>query len=569
VKRLSLLWKILLSTSVAITVLFAATAWLVLDHATRAMSESVSQEVGASFRAYQSIWKARAERLASISSILSTMSDVRAAFGTADDATIRDTATELWSRVSDEDAIFLVANPRGRVIASLGGGGKLSELAVVAQALRRFPAQATGFTVRDGRLYHMTLTPVYVQSTGGPALLNVFVAGYEVNSAAAARLKESTGGSEFVFIAGGRVMASTLPDGVARQIEGQLRGGARHRIEAGGSEYAPLVTPLADIAGAPAGKLAILRSFDEPLERIASLRRNVALLWALSIVVGLALTYVLARRIIEPVQELDRAAAEVSRQNYDCNVPVRSADELGRLAQTFNNMCASILRGRDELVRSERIATVGRLATSIVHDLRNPLAAIYGGAELLMESELPRAHVERLARNMYRASRDIRSMLDHLLEAGRGQREQASACKLREIAASAAESVCSAAEANGVEVALDIPEDVSVTVERDRIERVFQNLLANAIEAMPEGGRVSVSATAANAVVTVRVRDTGPGIAPQIRARLFQPFVTAGKKNGLGLGLALARQAVADHGGEMWVEAGEPGAVFVFRLRAG
>jgi hypothetical protein len=96
--RLSLLWKILLSTSVAITAIFGATAIIVLDHASRSMSESAGQEVRASFRAYQSLWRARAERLASVSSILSAMSDVRAAFGTADEATIRDTAAEMWAR---------------------------------------------------------------------------------------------------------------------------------------------------------------------------------------------------------------------------------------------------------------------------------------------------------------------------------------------------------------------------------------------------------------------------------------------------------------------------------------
>ena len=93
--RVSLLWKILLSTSVAITLLFAVTGWIAVYSATRATSYSVEHEVQASFQAYQSLWKSRADRLASISSILSAMSDVRAAFGSADEATIRDTAGRI------------------------------------------------------------------------------------------------------------------------------------------------------------------------------------------------------------------------------------------------------------------------------------------------------------------------------------------------------------------------------------------------------------------------------------------------------------------------------------------
>ena len=119
--RISLLWKIMLSTSVAITLLFAVTGWLAVKAATRATTQSINHEVQASFQAYQSLWKARADRLSSISSILSAMSDVRAAFRTEDVATIRDVAGELWSRVSDAGAFFVVANPRGGVIASSGG----------------------------------------------------------------------------------------------------------------------------------------------------------------------------------------------------------------------------------------------------------------------------------------------------------------------------------------------------------------------------------------------------------------------------------------------------------------
>jgi signal transduction histidine kinase len=99
------------------------------------------------------------------------------------------------------------------------------------------------------------------------------------------------------------------------------------------------------------------------------------------------------------------------------------------------------------------------------------------------------------------------------------------------------------------------------------MERTFVNLIGNAIEAMPEGGEVRVSAARVNGSALVEVADTGPGIAAGIRDRLFQPFVTSGKRNGLGLGLALSRQAILDHGGDLWVESSPgTGARFRFRL---
>ena len=99
------------------------------------------------------------------------------------------------------------------------------------------------------------------------------------------------------------------------------------------------------------------------------------------------------------------------------------------------------------------------------------------------------------------------------------------------------------------------------------MERAFVNLVANALEAMPDGGEIQISATLDGGSAVVQVQDNGPGIAPEIRASLFQPFVSAGKRNGLGLGLALTRQTVLEHGGDMWVES-EPGqgARFQFRL---
>ena len=104
-------------------------------------------------------------------------------------------------------------------------------------------------------------------------------------------------------------------------------------------------------------------------------------------------------------------------------------------------------------------------------------------------------------------------------------------------------------------------------LERSRVERVFANLIGNALEAMSGGGEVRITAEMQDGAAVVHVEDTGPGIAQEIRAQLFQPFVSAGKRNGLGLGLALSRQTVLDHGGDMWVESAPGrGARFSFRL---
>jgi signal transduction histidine kinase len=567
--RLSLLWKILIPTSLVMTVVFALTGWLVERSVVSTTYASVEQEAKASFQAYESLWRARADRLASVSQILSTMSDVRRAFGTQDQATIRDTAGELWSKVDTEDAFFLVSDAQGMVIASLGAPasfGPNDDLPMVRVARANFPKQAFGFVQKSDQLFQVVITPVYVQSAGGSALLDVLVAGYKVDKKVAEGLKRSTGGSEYVFTSRDYVITSTLGREATAQIMPELlRNPGAPQV----SDYLALPTPLPDVAGTPVGQLFILRSLAGARERLSALRRQILALWLLALVAALAVTYLVARKIMQPVAELDRAAAEIAKQNYDYRINVYSQDELGRLAGTFQSMCESIRAAREELIRRERIETIGQLSTSIVHDLRNPLAAIYAGAEMLVDSNLPEEQTRRLAKNIYRASRGIQDMLQELLDVVRGKSSASEMCSLREVIAAAWDSVAPVADNRKVELLAEVPDGLECPMERARMERVFSNLFENAIEAMRSGGRISIGSEANGENILVRVEDSGPGINPALRGRLFQPFVTAGKKNGLGLGLALSRQTLLDHGGDLWLDANGPGARFYLRLPYG
>ena len=204
--------------------------------------------------------------------------------------------------------------------------------------------------------------------------------------------------------------------------------------------------------------------------------------------------------------------------------------------------------------------------TSIVHDLRNPLSAIQGGAEVLIGSRLSLEQVHRIARNLYSASVRMKELLDEILTRYSGSDRSAEPCDLRELANNAVDKVALAAEVQSVKIIQNIPENLHITVDRQRIQRVLVNLFINALDVMPSGGNIRISAVLEGSFVLIKVRDTGPGINPDVRVRLFQQFATAGKSGGLGLGLAFSRQAVLDHGGQMWVEGGGRGACFAFYL---
>jgi signal transduction histidine kinase len=563
----SLLWRILFSTSIAITALFAAMGWLLQDQFVRIASATLEDEVRASFRAYESLWRARADQLATVSLILSRLPSVRAAFSTGDGATIRDSASEVWDQLSRPETLFLVCDPKGVVIASVAGPeaqAPLSDIAAVRSAAREFPKQARGFVTLGHRLYQIVITPVYVATTRDSALLDVLVAGVVVDSDLAMELKNASG-SDFVFLAHGSVAASTLDPAVERALAAGSSSQQR-QIQLLGSDYLQFTSELTDIDGIPVGELRILRSFKAALDQITAVRSRLAVLWLGAVLAGIGLTYVLTRRLLKPVDELDRAAAEIAKGNYEIRVPVQGAGEIGRLAETFNSMCASISKAREDLIRQERIATIGRLSTSIIHDLRNPLAAIYGGAEMLVDSKLSSAQVERLAANIYKASRQVQSLLQELADVTQGRAHAREVCRLREVVTAAYEPLAATAESRGVNVRIELGEDVELPLDRSPMERVFQNLLSNAIEAMPNGGSVNVRAERRENEIVVSVEDNGPGIPPSIADQLFEPFVTAGKKNGVGLGLALSRKTVVSHGGDLWSDQKSDGARFVLKL---
>jgi signal transduction histidine kinase len=215
--------------------------------------------------------------------------------------------------------------------------------------------------------------------------------------------------------------------------------------------------------------------------------------------------------------------------------------------------------------RHEKTSGVDWLYTSIVHDLRNPLGAIYAASELLVEADAGPTQVKRLATNIYRAAGRMRELLADLGNVARGDRPTAEICDIGEVIAAASDAASAALNKHNIQVLLKVSNGIELPLIRSHMERVFFNLIANALEAMPAGGQLHVVCRKANSSVMIELEDTGPGIPRGIRDRLFEPFVTAGKQDGLGLGLALSRQTVLEHGGDIWTEPAT-GARFVIRL---
>jgi K+-sensing histidine kinase KdpD len=184
---------------------------------------------------------------------------------------------------------------------------------------------------------------------------------------------------------------------------------------------------------------------------------------------------------------------------------------------------------------------------------------------MLIEADAGSTQVKRLATNIYRAAGRMRELLADLSNVARGDRPTAEICNIGEVIAAASDAASATTNNHNVEILLRVSDGIELPLIRSHMERVFFNLIANAVEAMPAGGQLHVVCRKANRYVLIEFEDTGPGIPRGIRDRLFEPFVTAGKQDGLGLGLALSRQIVLNHGGDIWSEPAT-GARFVVRL---
>lgn len=545
-RPLPLRWRLFLATSITVTALFGVVGWGMQRYLIAETEARVRTELRASIQAYQSVWKARTQVLAATTALMSAMSDVRSAFMTHDPQTIRDSAQELWSRVSDGSAVFLVLAPDGHLIASLGRNSSVLPVSAVPlqQAELRFPSQLSGYLSVNESLYYIVLTPVYVQGTSEPLLLNVLCAGFAIDAGVSAELKHLAPQTDFAFTDGVRVFASTLP---------------RFRPTPNPDGFLVSHQTLLDVVGRPLAELQVLYPYAPISASLHRLSGVLALAWGITVLAALLISSYTTRRLLEPVKLLDRAALEVANGNYAFRVPESRTDELGRLGATFNRMCESIEQARADLIRHEQIQTIGRLGTSLVHDLRNPLAAIYGGAEMLVDGQLPPEHIKRVADNIYRSCLRLQELLRDLLNISRGQRSTPELCRIKDVIEAAAESVVF--PEGRIHLDLQVPDDCEAMADRSRAERVFSNLFSNAADAMPDGGQIHVWTEPAAESVRVLAQDTGPGIPLPIRAQMFRPFVT-GKRSGLGLGLTLSRQTMIDMGGDLTVLDRAGGACF-------
>ena len=299
------------------------------------------------------------------------------------------------------------------------------------------------------------------------------------------------------------------------------------------------------------------------LEAIGQMR-NLMLVAGLFIAgIIIVLIAIASRRITRPITRLIKQTNEISRGNLDARVDLKTHDEIGLLGDSFNKMAEDLKISNKKLIQAEKTAAWQEMARQVAHEIKNPLTPIKLSAQLVQRAftdkhpDFQKILEESVASIVKEADslKKIAANFSNYASFPKTERKNTAILKLLEECVKLYQN----AESSGVEVRLEsfLDEDLSVSADRDELRRVFLNIFNNALEAMQDGGRLNLSVFVfdqedGSRLLEVRFKDTGPGISPEIAARLFEPYFTT-RTSGTGLGLAICKKTIEGYGGDLSV----------------
>ncbi len=340
----------------------------------------------------------------------------------------------------------------------------------------------------------------------------------------------------------------------------------------GGDSMSVTAIPLKGTDGTVLAVLVVAnsrRSMVEVQRHIRDIAYGIA---GLGIIFAVIASLWIAARISRPIEELARAAGQVAAGNWETRVDIRTLDEVGDLARSFNNMMRQLSDQRERLVQTERVAAWRELARRLAHELKNPLTPLQITVENMVRArKLPKKQFDEVFKEstatLEAEIENLKTIVGRFSDFSKLPKPQALEMDAREAVRRVVKLYGPALEEKEIELGTSISaEPLPILGDSELLHRALSNLVLNAMDAMPEGGTLTVSAVRAREMVRISVADTGAGLTPEECERLFTPYYTT-KQHGTGLGLAIVQSVIADHNGTIAVENVEGGgARFVIGL---
>jgi signal transduction histidine kinase len=551
--------KFLLSMVVVSAALTFTTLLVVRHTVQQEIRLGIQRDLQNSVSAFHHFQKQREVTLERSAALLADLPNVRALMTTHDPATIQDASRELWQLAGSD--LLLLADSSGKVMALQAAPPEIT----IHEGQEFFPTVVLRDETRhwwyvEGHLYEVFLQDIYFGPASGRQVLGYLLLGYEIDDRVARDLSRVAAG-EVAFRYGDSIVRSTLKPAQEsellhispRMAAGSPPQGDQIRL---GEERFLATSVILPTPGGPVLNLWVLKSFDQATAFLRSLNELLLALGLAAVLAGSLLVFIISHTFTRPLENLVAGVRALEQGDYAYPLQARGGDEVAEVTVTFDRMRTNLQKTHRELLDAERLATIGRMASSISHDLRHSLAAVVANAEFLCESNLTPSQREDLYAEIRIAVNQMTELIESLLQFSRTRESlRPSYGDVRSAVDRAVQGVKAHPEFQRIRIRISGDGSTEGWFDFKKVERALLNLLLNACEAVPtESGKIDIVLRRQGENLEIRIEDNGPGIAEAVRDRLFEPFVSHGKENGTGMGLTVVQKILQDHGGDVSVE---------------
>jgi len=547
----------------------ASSLFIIRNRLRHQVHSNLEADLSHSVETFQDLETLHLAALKRENALMASLPSLKALMTTNDPRTVADDAVDFW-KTSGADLFALTDASQTVQAAYAEGALNTDSLRRSLQAVIDNPSKH--YLLNNGRLFEYSECPIYFGSPVHGTLLGYVISGFAIDRGFLGEVGRGAG-ADAAFIASHAIVVSTLPTDKQYALENMAsspHNGDSSSIELVGQErYLTASKDLSSGADIPL-QLVVMKSFDQADRAEREINRLVLWVGLLAIVAGSVLMVLLARAVTRPLEILAAGVQAFGEGDRQHSLPTGGTLEVRYLSRVFEQMRDEIQKTNRALLESERLATIGRMASSVSHDLRHYLSAVYANAEFLASPALPSGDRAELFEEIRLAVNGTTDMLDSLLIFGRtGDALHRVPATLSTLVERAITLVKTHTDAEKVTVLLENKvADTTAVVDTKQVERAIYNLLLNACQSAREStGRreVRVSLSADSKTVSVTIVDSGPGVPEEIRDSLFDPFVSQGKQKGTGLGLTLAWSVAREHDGDVKLVSSRAGET-IFRL---